>query len=96
MGKLKELYQRIWHERTHECEVCGVEIPSPVVNNFAHWKSKGSRPDLKFNPKNIVIMCSSLNSFGRTGCHEAQHTNAKLWAERSNNFTPPKLNRYGD
>jgi len=83
MGKLKELYKEIWNEREHRCANCGMWIASPVVHNFSHKRSKGARPDLKFDKDNIEILCSSLNRHNRVGCHELLHTNPKKYRERN-------------
>lgn len=84
MSEMKELYREIWQEREHRCVNCGVWIASPVVHNFSHIRSKGARPDLKFDKDNIEILCSSLNWAGRTGCHELHHTDPEKFRERKN------------
>lgn len=84
MGKLKELYKEIWIEREHRCVNCGVWIASPVVHNFSHIRSKGARPDLKFDKDNIEILCSTINrGDNKAGCHSLLHTNPKKYKERS-------------
>ena len=84
MGKLKELYKSIWKEREHLCQNCGVYIPSPVVHNFSHTRSKGARPDLKYEKDNIQILCSSVNrQDGKRGCHTLLHTNPEKFRERT-------------
>lgn len=81
MGKLKDLYAELWYEREHCCSNCGEWIATPVVHNFSHIRSKGARPDLKYDKDNIEILCSSVNKQG-TGCHELSHTNPKKYRER--------------
>lgn len=86
MGKLKELYKTIWDERPHKCEHCGhpICVSEPIAHNFAHIKSKGSRPDLKFDKDNIRILCSTWNRHdNRRGCHELEHTNPEKFKQRS-------------
>ena len=83
MGKLKELYKEIWNEREHRCTNCGMWIAYPVVHNFSHIRSKGARPDLKYDKNNIEILCSSVNRFYEAGCHELSHTNPEKYRERS-------------
>lgn len=84
MGKLKDLYIEIWQERDHLCVNCGVWIASPVVHNFSHVRSKGARPDLKFDKDNIEILCSSVNRpDGKRGCHTLAHTDPKYFRKRS-------------
>lgn len=86
MNKLKALYAQIWNERAHVCAHCGVFISGdPVVHNFAHIRSKGARPDLKYDKSNIRILCSSVNRRdGKRGCHELEHTNPTAYQERVN------------
>lgn len=73
----------VWDEREHVCSNCGVPIPYPAVHNFSHIRSKGARPDLKYDKDNIEILCSSVNQNFRTGCHELSHTNPDKFKERS-------------
>ena len=82
MGKFKDLYAEIWEEREHRCCNCGVWIGEPVVHNFSHVRSKGARPDLKFDKDNIEILCSTVNQVNRVGCHSLHHTNPKKYRER--------------
>lgn len=37
-----------------DCEDCGISLSSPDVH---HLKSRGSRADLVYDPKNLVILC---------------------------------------
>ena len=84
MSRLKKLYAEIWNERHHLCENCGIYIANPVVHNFSHKRSKGARPDLKYDKDNIEILCSSVNRYnGQTGCHELLHTNPEKFRERT-------------
>ena len=52
-----ELFKEIWAERPHKCSVCGEVLPVFTVRFFAHVLSKGSRPDLRLEKENILIMC---------------------------------------
>ena len=84
MGKLKDLYAEIWNERDHRCVNCGIYISRPVVHNFSHIRSKGARPDLKFDKDNIEILCSSVNRYdNKTGCHEFSHLKPSAYKARS-------------
>jgi len=82
VGKLKDLYMEIWDEREHRCMNCGIPIPNPVVHNFSHIRSKGARPDLKYDKDNIEILCSTVNRFEGVGCHELHHTKPQKFKER--------------
>lgn len=72
----KKLYREIFNERCKEdndgmryveCEITGQRIYEHeiVVHNFRHVKSKGSRPDLKYDKKNIQIV--------KFGIHQQDH-----------------------
>jgi len=72
-GKYLQLYRQIALERepdngVYVCDRCNKNIGrkghlSPI--NFAHIKSKGSRPDLRYDKTNIDIVCTS--------CHVKEH-----------------------
>jgi hypothetical protein len=75
--KYKKLYNQIWHDRKKEdnegaeyveCEVTGKRIYGAMlsVHNFAHRKSKGQAPELKYDPDNIAIV--SMNIHGQEHC----------------------------
>lgn len=83
MGILKDLYLKIWNEREHRCANCGEYIPYPVVHNFSHIRSKGARPDLKYEESNIELLCSTVNRNYDIGCHELSHTNPEKYKGRS-------------
>jgi hypothetical protein len=85
--KYKDLYAEIWSERPHRCANCGTTIRNPVVHNFSHIRSKGARPDLKYDKSNIDILCSSLNYLDRVGCHELIHTNPEKYRMRTRKCT---------
>ena len=90
MSKLKKLYAEIWAERPHVCANCGVPIYEPLAHNFAHIRSKGARPDLKYDKANIEILCSTWDKMNRymkrSGCHELQHAGALEYKERGRNY----------
>jgi hypothetical protein len=54
----KELFQEIWNNRIHNCEVCWNYISEPHTINFAHILSKWVYPEYKFISKNIALVCS--------------------------------------
>lgn len=83
MGKLKELYKEIWDERPHVCANCGYPIREPIAHVFSHIKSKGARPDLKFDKDNIELLCSTWNRAEGEGCHELHHSNPEKFKKRS-------------
>jgi len=84
MSKLKDLYAEIWEEREHVCANCGYPLSRPIAHVFAHIRSKGARPDLKFDKDNIELLCSTLvRQDGEIGCHEAIHTKPSVYEERA-------------
>lgn len=84
MSKLKQLYREIWQERTHICAVCNYPINKPLAHVFSHVYSKGARPDLKYDKRNIQLWCSTLvRNDGKVGCHEAHHQQPMLFKERA-------------
>ena len=92
MGKLKDLYAEIWNERINVCSNCGMPIPYPVVHNFSHIRSRGARPDLKYDKDNIEILCSSVNRHEGRGCHELHHTNPQVYKKRGEGYRDKSLN----
>jgi hypothetical protein len=83
----KKLYKEIFEDRCIEdetgryvvCEVTGKLIYESqiTVHNFSHVKSKGSRPDLKYNKENIIIVSMDV--------HGSEHSSGKF-----NNYLPLK------
>ena len=56
-GSEAELFRKIWNERQHYCEICGVIIQEPKPECFSHILGKGRYPALRYNPKNIKLCC---------------------------------------
>lgn len=69
-GGQMALFKRIWHERPHRCEVCGVPIGEPTASNFSHLLPKGVYRNLKLDERNVEIWCEE--------CHEVWHTVAHI------------------
>lgn len=65
VGKEMDAFLKIWHERTRMCVNCGKDIRHFHPHNFHHLHTKGARPDLRCDAKNIVIVCK--------GCHDLAH-----------------------
>lgn len=84
MSKLKDLYREIWEEREHICSNCGYPIQRPISHVFAHIRSKGARPDLKYDKSNIRLLCSTwIRQDDKIGCHELEHTHPEKFRQRS-------------
>lgn len=73
----KKLYKEIWEERQVSgfciCEECGKGIYEPKVHNFAHVKSKGAYPELKYDKTNIKIKCYK--------CHAQERCSGTVYDE---------------
>jgi len=51
-----KLNAKIWKERPHVCFETGAPLgDKPLGIFFSHVHSKGARPDLQFDPRNIVL-----------------------------------------
>lgn len=61
----KAVFEQIWAERTHHCEVCKVSIQEATASNFSHLLPKGTYPDFRLDKRNIILKCEA--------CHEVWH-----------------------
>jgi len=87
MSKLKQLYKEIWQDREHRCANCGYPIHKPIAHVFSHKRSKGARPDLKYDKSNIELLCSTwIRQDDKRGCHELHHTNPNKFKKRSSKY----------
>lgn len=59
------LFERIWNERPHLCEVCGKQIAEATASNFSHILPKGMYPEYKLDPRNVELWCEK--------CHAVWH-----------------------
>lgn len=83
---MKAVFAQVWASRPHVCSNCGYPISEPIAHVFAHIHGKNARPDLKYNPEYIRILCSTwIRRDGQPGCHELEHTNPKKYQDRSSN-----------
>lgn len=51
------LFNEIWSERSHACQICSKPLYTFDVWNFAHVLSKGSFGRFRLLKENIVLMC---------------------------------------
>lgn len=65
----RAVFEQVWNERPHVCEVCGVMIREPRIHNFDHIIPKSRRKDLRLDPTNIRIVCFA--------CHFERHNGGK-------------------
>ena len=93
---MKNMFREIWREKFGDnigyCEVCGHPIREPRVHNFSHIYSRGARPDLRYDKRNIQVWCSSLDR-DDTGCHDLyEREPQKFWERaRENGWGKPNL-----
>ena len=82
---MKNMFREIWREKFGDnigyCEVCGHPIREPRVHNFSHIYSRGARPDLRYDKRNIQVWCSSLDR--DKGCHTLWHNQPHRFWERA-------------
>lgn len=57
----KEVFRRIWEERPHNCLTCGVHINEARAINFSHLLPKGKYPELRLDPRNVVLQCGQCH-----------------------------------
>ncbi len=60
-----KVFGSIWEQREHVCEVCKVYIHEATAGNFSHLLNKGTYPEFRLDPRNVVLKCSS--------CHDLWH-----------------------
>lgn len=68
----------IWSERDHYSEVSGEPLGEFHPIFFSHLVTKGSRPDLRYNKENIMLMTVEEHSKWEFGDRDKLRKN-KLW-----------------
>lgn len=90
----KKLNEGIWAERKHECFEDGTPLRgNPLPIWFSHVHSKGARPDLRHNPRNIVLHCMSCHHEWEFGNRENMPKTLKLFRELSVEYPDNDFNR---
>lgn len=74
------VFREIWKVRPHRCEVCGIGIAEPTASNFSHILPKGTYPDYKLDPRNIVVKCKP--------CHDLWHQHGASGLRYSFHWVP--------
>lgn len=61
--------KEIWATRKHVCFECGkwLAVNPPPKGYFSHCHSKGARPDLRFEPRNIPLHCPKCHREWESG-----------------------------
>lgn len=56
--KMQAFFLSIWKSRSHYCVICGAYLGSePHSYNFDHLLEKQSHPELKYEKRNIELLC---------------------------------------
>ena len=56
--KDQEFYKEIWEERPHHCQECGIYLGMALKKEYiSHILSKGAFPKLRYDKKNINVLC---------------------------------------
>ena len=63
-GSETDVFDQIWKDRPHTCEICSKFIPEQCSFCFAHILAKGLFPKYRYYEKNIALVCS-------IACHAA-------------------------
>lgn len=90
------LNKEIWDTRKHECFECGrwLAVSPPPKGYFSHVHSKGSRPDLRHEPRNIVLHCfPKCHRTWETGNRESMPRTLELYNQLSVEFQDNRYNR---
>lgn len=57
-----EFYLSIWNSREHICEYCGAKLgKEPLTVYFDHILEKSKYPELRYNEKNIWLLCMTCH-----------------------------------
>ena len=60
--------EEIWNSRVHVCDNCEKRLPAtPVKANYSHLLTKGSHPELRYDPENIVLSCYDCHNLWEFG-----------------------------
>ncbi len=81
-GTESALFQEIWEERPHICDMCGKTIPEPLSWCFPHILPKGKYPALRYNKRNIGLVCSiecHAEQDRRASWHDLEIITYVLW-----------------
>ena len=53
----KQLFEFIWNNREHKCEICWKYVIQPIFWCFAHKLAKWIYPQFKLIKENIALVC---------------------------------------
>jgi hypothetical protein len=59
----KEIFEQIWNERPHFCQICFTPIGEATPSNFPHILPKGQNkyPKMKLDKQNILLGCEDCH-----------------------------------
>jgi 5-methylcytosine-specific restriction endonuclease McrA len=80
MTSQKELFRKIWREREPECSVCEEPLYDPPKSYyFSHVLPKGTYPEFKLFPENIILLCLDCHQKLDHNTHLAKQDRAFDW-----------------
>lgn len=86
------VFEKIWSVRKHKCQnlECREDLPEPArAHYFAHIHSKGARPDLRLDLRNIVLLCLDCEN---KSCDEGWQSIKLPSPYKEMRDTPPPFN----
>ena len=75
---MREMFLDIWKKRPHRCENCDTHLGSePLSYMFDHILEKSKYPDLRYEEKNICMLCLDCHS-DKTNCKLSNFMKEKI------------------
>jgi len=72
--KMTAFFMSIWSKRSPICNICGVYLGSePRSYHFDHIIEKQSHPELKYEEKNIALLCIDCHSSKSMGFYPGSY-----------------------
>jgi len=76
--QMREMFLDIWKKRPHRCENCDTHLGSePLSYMFDHILEKSKYPDLRYEEKNICMLCLDCHS-DKTNCKLSNFMKEKI------------------
>lgn len=72
-----KFYRWAWNRRPHYCEECMKPLNAYSAVHVSHILSRGSRPEMAYDIRNINILCYNCHSKWENGDRESMRINAK-------------------
>lgn len=66
-----EIFRAIWLTRKHECSNCKEPLQDPpLASYFSHRLSKKQHPELRLDPNNVDLHCTTCHNLRDAGTKE--------------------------